>query len=152
MKIEQTIEFIKELFTLHIPFHKSIGMVVRELTPETVEIYLEMKPELVGNPTHQILHGGVTSAMLDGAGGLLAMASTVKQLGDSENPEMLQKRLQNLATIDIRVDYLRPGRGKWFIVTAELVRQGNKVAVTRMKMHNDEGQQIAQGTATYMVG
>lgn len=152
MKIKQTIEFIKELFTLHIPFHKLIGMEVRQLSPETVEVYLEMKPELVGNPTHQILHGGVTSAMLDAAGGLLAMASTIKQLGNSVDDDMLQKRLQNLATIDIRVDYLRPGRGKWFIVTAEVVRHGNKVAVTRMKMYNDDGKQIAQGTATYMVG
>ena len=152
MKIEQTIAFLKELFTHQIPFHKLIGMEVRELSSEMVEIYIEMKPELVGNPTHQILHGGITSAMLDAAGGLLAMASTVKQLTDSDDYDMLQKKLQNLATIDIRVDYLRPGRGKWFIVTAEVVRQGNKVAVTRMKMHNDDGQQIAQGTATYMVG
>lgn len=152
MKIEQTIDFIKEMFTLHIPFHKSIGMEVRQLSAESVKVYLDMKPELVGNPTHQILHGGVTSAMLDAAGGLLAMAGTINHLGDSVDPDILQKRLQNLATIDIRVDYLRPGHGKWFIVTAEVVRQGNKVAVTRMKMHNDEGQQIAQGTATYMVG
>jgi len=152
MKIEQSIEFIKELFTDHIPFHHLIGLEVRELSPEHVEIYIEMKPELVGNPTHQILHGGVTSSMLDAAGGLLAMAKTIDSLWESEDMDTIQKRLQNLATIDIRVDYLRPGRGDWFIVTAEVVRLGNKVAVTRMQMHNNENQQIAQATATYMVG
>ncbi len=152
MKIEQTIQFIKEMFMEHIPFHKLIGMEIRELSAEYVEVYIEMKPELVGNPTHQILHGGVTSAMLDAAGGLIAMANTIQQLTDSDNADELQRRLQNLATIDIRVDYLRPGRGKWFIITAEVVRQGNKIAVTRMAMHNDNEQQIAQGTATYMVG
>lgn len=152
MQIEQTIDFIREMFAEHIPFHKLIGMEIRELTMESVDVYIEMKPELVGNPAHQILHGGVTSAMLDAAGGLIAMANTIHRLNDTEDPDVLQKRLQNLATIDIRVDYLRPGRGKWFVVTAEVVRQGNKVAVTRMAMHNDQGKQIAQGTATYMVG
>lgn len=152
MKIEQTLTFIKEMFVEHIPFHQLIGMEIRDFSVEGVEVYIEMKPELVGNPAHHILHGGVTSAMLDAAGGLIAMANTIHHLADSEDPDTLQKRLQNLATIDIRVDYLRPGRGKWFIVTAEVVRQGNKVAVTRMQMHNDSNQQIAQGTATYMVG
>lgn len=152
MKIEQSIEFVQQMFTEHIPFHKLIGLDVRKLTAGEVEVYIEMKQELVGNPAHQILHGGVTSAMLDAAGGLLAMAKTIDSLWETEDPDTIQKRLQNLATIDIRVDYLRPGRGKWFIVTAEVVRQGNKIAVTRMQMHNDTDQQIAQATATYMIG
>lgn len=151
MKIEETVTFLKDMFTFHIPFHNLIGMEVRQLSTDGVEVYLEMKPELVGNPAHSILHGGVTSAMLDAAGGLVAMVTTIAAL-DGEDPHLTQKRLQNLATIDIRVDYLRPGRGKWFVVTAEVVRQGNKVAVTRMMMKNDQGEQIAQGTATYMVG
>ena len=152
MTAKESIAFIQDMFTNHIPFHKTIGMEIRDLTPDQVEVFIEMKPELVGNPMHQILHGGVTSTMLDAAGGLLAMAKTIDSLWDVEEQDVIQKRLQNLATIDIRVDYLRPGRGEWFIVTAEVVRQGNKVAVTRMQMHNDEGQQIAQATATYMVG
>ncbi len=152
MKIEHTLDFIRKLFVDMIPFHQLIGMEIREFTPAGVEVYIEMKPELIGNPAHQILHGGVTSAMLYAAGGLMAMASVINTLAESEDADVLQKRLQNVATIDIRVDYLRPGRGNWFVVTAEVVRQGNKVAVTRMNMHNDEGKQIAQGTATYMVG
>lgn len=152
MTLEQTIEFIKEMFTHQVPFHNLIGLEVRKLSSDDVEIYIEMKPELIGNTSHQILHGGVTSSMLDAAGGLLAMAKTMESLWTVEDIETIQKRLQNLATIDIRVDYLRPGRGKWFIVTAEVVRLGNKVAVTRMRMHNDENYQIAQATATYMVG
>ena len=111
-----------------------------------------MTPRLIRHNNHQILHGGVTSSMLEAAGGLLAMAKTMESLWESEDMDTIQKRIQNLATIDIRVDYLRPGRGKWFIVTAEVVRLGNKVAVTRMQMHNDKNYQIAQATATYMVG
>ena len=152
MNVEQTFDFIKTMFVEQIPFHKVIGMQIREFSADNVEVYIEMKPDLVGNPVHQILHGGVTSTLLDAAGGLTAMASVINSLAESEDPEALRKRIQNVATVDIRVDYLRPGLGEWFIVTADVVRQGNKVAVTRMTMHNDDGKQIAQGTATYMVG
>jgi len=152
MNVEQTLDFIKTMFVENIPFHKMIGMQIREFSADNVEVYIEMKPDLIGNPAHQILHGGVTSALLDAAGGLTAMASVINSLAESEDPDALQKRIQNVATIDIRVDYLRPGWGEWFVVTAEIVRQGNKVAVTRMTMHNNDNKLIAQGTATYMVG
>jgi uncharacterized protein (TIGR00369 family) len=52
----------------------------------------------------------------------------------------------------MRVDYLRPGKGKEFIATAEVIRKGKKVAVCRMELHNEEGTHIAFGTGTYMVG
>ena len=44
-----------------------------------------------------------------------------------------------MSTIDMRVDYLRPGSGEYFISSAYLVRTGNKVAVTRMEFHNMVG-------------
>ncbi|MCP4614563.1 MAG: thioesterase family protein, partial [Planctomycetes bacterium] len=53
---------------------------------------------------------------------------------------------------DMRVDYLRPPKGNEFIGTASILRRGNKVAVTRMELHNDEDKLIAVGTGTYTVG
>ena len=64
----------------------------------------------------------------------------------------MQQRLQKLGTIDIRIDFLRPGRGNSFTATAQVIRKGKKVAVTRMELHNEEGLEIALGTATYLVG
>ena len=57
-----------------------------------------------------------------------------------------------LGTIDLRVDYLRPGRGKYFIATARIVRKGSRIAVTHMELHNDEGELISTGGAAYVVG
>jgi uncharacterized protein (TIGR00369 family) len=58
----------------------------------------------------------------------------------------------NLGTIDLRVDYLRPGKGAWFDASAEVIRTGKRVVVTRMEMLNDESKLIAVGTGTYIVG
>jgi uncharacterized protein (TIGR00369 family) len=57
-----------------------------------------------------------------------------------------------MGTIDMRVDYLRPGRGERFIATSRLLRAGNKVSVARVELHNDQGVYIATATATYLTG
>jgi uncharacterized protein (TIGR00369 family) len=57
-----------------------------------------------------------------------------------------------VATIDLRVDYLRPGRGKHFVASAKVVRLGNRIAVTHMELVNDEGELISTGAAAYVVG
>lgn len=151
MNTSEILDLIQNMYAKHIPFHEFLGMEISGLSDEGVKLQVKMKPELVGNPFFQILHGGVTSAMLDAAGGMVAMASVV---ADSEglSAERLQKKLQTLGTIDIRIDYLRPGRGETFTATARVIRKGNKVAVTRMELHNEKDVVVALGTATYMVG
>jgi uncharacterized protein (TIGR00369 family) len=57
-----------------------------------------------------------------------------------------------MSTIDMRVDYIRPGRGKTFFSTGELLRLGNKVAVVRTVFHNEEDVLIAAATGTYHTG
>ncbi len=64
----------------------------------------------------------------------------------------LRQRLSRMGTIDLRVDYLRPGRGERFTATSSLLRAGNKVAVARVELHNEDQLYIASATATYMVG
>ena len=61
-------------------------------------------------------------------------------------------RLAKLGTIDLRVDYLRPGRGEHFICTSSLLRSGNKVGVVRSELHSNDGTLIAVGTGTYLCG
>jgi len=57
-----------------------------------------------------------------------------------------------MGTIDLRVDYLRPGRGERFVATGHLLRAGNKVAVARVELHNQQHDYIATATATYLIG
>lgn len=59
------------------------------------------------------------------------------------------KQVSRLATVDMRVDYLAPGRGKYFIARAEVLRLGRKGCTMRMTMVNDEDKAIAAGIASY---
>ena len=62
------------------------------------------------------------------------------------------RRIARFGTIDLRVDYLRPGKGTGFISSGSVMRTGRKVAVTRMELRNREDLLIAVGTGTYIVG
>ena len=137
---------MKRVMEEHIAFNKHLGLKVDSFGPDAPRLRFEMRPELVGNPSRQILHGGVISATLDVAGGFAIMMSLA---GDGE---VTPTSFPNMGTIDLRVDYLRPGRGKFFVATARIVRKGSRIAVTHMELHNDTGELIATGGAAYVVG
>ncbi len=152
MATEMILKGIGSFFNDMIPLHQHIGLRVTDFDTERVEIRFSFDDKLVGNMTQQILHGGVTSTAMDVAGGLMAIASVIEKMEDLNDLAILQKRLAKVGTVNLRVDYLRPGRGKEFIVTAKVIRSGNKVAVTSMEMHNEEEIHIAFGTGTYLIG
>ena len=138
---------IGRTFEQMIPFNRVLGLKIDSLDPKTPRLRFDMRPELVGNPVRQILHGGVISATLDVVGGLaIALASLAKKA--KETPAL---HFPNIGTIDLRIDYLRPGRGKFFIASGRVVRLGGRVAVAHMELVNDTGDQIATGSAAYIV-
>lgn len=128
------------------PFTALIGLEVTEIADAEVRARFAMKPELVGNVSQGILHGGVIASVLDTVGGAMGMVAAWPMI---EREERLA-RMARFGTIDMRVDYLRPGRGDWFEAKATVMRAGKKVCVTRMELHNDQGELIAVGTGTYM--
>jgi len=124
---------------------------VESLDLDNVCLKIEMREELIGNSAKGILHGGVISSLLDATGGISAVTGILKNMVGRPLEE-IEKRLLKVGTIDLRVDYLRPGRGKYYLATSSMMRTGQKVAVTRMQLHNDEELLIAVGTGTYIVG
>lgn len=145
------LESIHEIFAVKIPFNRVLGLDVVSLSHDCPTIRFEMRPELVGNFLRGNLHGGVISAVLDVTGGLTAFLGLQQKLKD-EPLEARIERFARIGTIDMRVDYLRPGLGKWFESRGSLLRTGKKVAVTRMEMFNDGDELIAVGTGAYTVG
>ncbi|KTG24690.1 hypothetical protein AWR38_03705 [Idiomarina sp. WRN-38] len=142
---------VSDFMDTRVPFQQLLGFEITEFNPARGELKFQWKDELLGNVPQRILHGGVTATALDTAGGLVAIAGMVDRLEDPSE-SYLMERLSRCGTIDLRVDFLRPGRGKTFIASATIIRSGNKVAVARMELHNEEGTHIAFGTGTYLVG
>jgi uncharacterized protein (TIGR00369 family) len=133
-----------------IPFNKILGIRVETLDMDNVCLKIGMKDKLIGNPVKEVLHGGVISSVLDVTGGITAATGVLKKMVGRPLEE-LGNRLLKVGTIDLRVDYLRPGRGKYFLSTGSIMRTGQKVAVVRMQFHNDKDLLIAVGTGTYTV-
>lgn len=73
---------IANLFAEKMPFNKLIGMQVTHYDFEKVELRIKMDDKLIGNPFHNILHGGVTASLLDVAGGMIVAASCIDELED----------------------------------------------------------------------
>jgi len=151
MPTEKLLQLLKEITEEKIPFNKLIGMKIETLDLDNIGIRFEMSPELVGNFTRGNLHGGVISSVLDVTGGMVAWTGIMKKM-EGQSFDEISERFNKIGTIDIRVDYLRPGLGEYFIATGSILRTGNKVSVTRMELHNDKGILIAVGTGTYVVG
>ncbi len=144
-------EIIREMYEEKIPFHKLLGIRVIELETDSPKLVIDKRSEYVGNFVRGNLHGGVISSLLDVVGGAVAFADIVERKNLYTTQQMIEQ-FSKMGTIDIRVDYLRPGFGEQFIASGFVLRTGNKVAVTRMELHNDENTLIAVGTGAYIVG
>jgi uncharacterized protein (TIGR00369 family) len=140
-------KLVGEIMRDHVPFNRVLGLQVESHDPAAPKLAFDMRPELLGNARRGILHGGVISATLDVVAGYAIMLALARDRHPGEKPEF-----PNIGTIDLRVDYLRPGRGKRFVATGRVVRMGSRIAVTHMELHNDEGELIATGGAAYVVG
>ncbi|WP_198678677.1 thioesterase family protein [Idiomarina seosinensis] len=151
MDTQQILTKVSDFMNDQVPFQRSLGFEITQFSSAKGEVKFRWQDELMGNVPQRILHGGVTATALDTAGGLVAIAGMVERL-DNPSESYLIERLSRCGTIDLRVDYLRPGRGTEFIASATVIRSGNKVAVARMELHNEDGIHIAFGTGTYLVG
>ncbi|MDJ0829673.1 MAG: thioesterase family protein [Desulfobacterales bacterium] len=144
-------QLITEMYEEKIPFNRMLGFQIEALQSDRVCTRFDMQGKLIGNYIKETLHGGVISAVLDATGGLNASIHLLEKLQNAPMEE-IKKGLARIGTIDLRVDYLRPGRGHYFLAAASIMRAGRKVAVTRMELHNDQEILIAVGTGTYIIG
>ena len=147
---QEFISAMNELFSEMIPFNKVLGLKVESISYERVKVSIQMRGELMGHYKRGMLHGGVISSVIDVTGGLAAFMG-VQQKMPGETLQARLERFGRVSTIDVRVDFLRPGIGKWFAATAYTLRTGNRVAVTRIELHNDKDDLIAVGTGSYVV-
>ncbi|MBI1944203.1 MAG: hotdog fold thioesterase [Deltaproteobacteria bacterium] len=132
-------ELVRSLMEEHVPFNKHLGLKALQVTPEEVHLCLPYRAEFVGDPIRGALHGGTVSALIDTAGGAVAF------LNVSAN--------ERVSTVDLVVDYLRPGPLADIVAKARIVRRGNRVIISNVDVVPRVGEQyvIAQGRGVYNV-
>ena len=123
-----------------IPFNKYVGVRVVEIDRGRVRVEVPFRPELIGDPIRQAMHGGVISMLSDTAGGAAVWSA-------------LDEPRARVSTIDMRVDYLRPGRQETLVAEANVVRLGRRVAVTDVRLFHPSAphESIATGKAVYNI-
>lgn len=141
---------LREIFEQRIVFNRVLGLQVTALHADGAEGRIAMKHELVGHYGHNRIHGGVISATLDTMGGLAVMAAIGARHMDEAPAQRLQ-RFGKLGTIDLRIDYLRPGVGEEFGVKARVLRLGSRVGSTRMEFLGADGKLLASGAGAYII-
>lgn len=124
----------------NIPHCRAMGMKVIELRHGKGFMCVDYAKRMIGNPESRVVHGGVITALLDTLGGIVVMTAV---------PENTP-----LATLDLRIDYLRPARpGKRILASAECYKVTENIAFVRgLAYHEIDGDPIANCTGTYMLG
>ena len=141
---------LKDLFERRITFNQTLGLVVESAATDGPRIVFAMRPEFVGHYLYGRLHGGMIAAALDAMGSLALMVAIGERHAD-ESADQVLHRFARMSTIDLRIDYLRPGIGHMFTATAEVTRLGGRIGSTQMRLANEHDTLIATGAAAYVI-
>jgi uncharacterized protein (TIGR00369 family) len=136
------LELLNAGFRDFIPHNKALGFSIVEASfdPSFVIAKLPFDERLMGHPDTPIFHGGAVTTLLDAAGG----AAVYVKLGAPTS----------IATLDLRIDYLKPAVGRVPIYAhAECIKITKNVAFVRMTAYQEERTDpVGLGAASYMIG
>jgi uncharacterized protein (TIGR00369 family) len=123
-----------------IPFNRVLGIRVVEIDRGHVRMEIPFREELIGDPVRRAVHGGVISALADTAGGCSVWSS-------------LDEPTARVSTIDLRIDYLRPGRPETLVAEGTVARAGRRVGVADIRLFHPSApaESIATGKGVYNV-
>lgn len=141
---------LKHVMEEKIPFCQLLGIKLGSFNPDDPHISIDMREQLLGNFSQGMLHGGVIASVLDTVAGFAILLKLAQSHPKSDAIAQIRE-FSNMSTIDLRIDYLQPGRGKSFVASAEVTRLGKRVANVVMNLRNDAGERIATGAAAFML-
>ena len=126
--------------TQYTPHARRLRMRVVETGPGAATLTLPYHPELIGDPARGVVFGGVITTLIDQASGL-AVACAMEEL-------------TAIATIDLRVDYLRAAEpGLDLFARAECYKLTRNVAFVRASAwERDQSDPFAGCLGTFMIG
>lgn len=98
-------------FIMDTPWHRHLGIQVEDLRKGCIRLRLPFRPEFVGNAGRGAWHGGVLSSLAD----ICAIATVWTFCNPADRS----------ATVDLKVDYLRPAPLEDMIAVGEIRMLGN---------------------------
>lgn len=130
-------EVMRSMVEEMIPIHKLLGLKLLEAKMDYIKVRVPFSEYVIGDFRSRRWHGGIIGAIMDAVGGMIGLMHIT-------SPE------DKLATIDLRIDYLRGAKPRDVIVEGHLVRLGNRILVASMKAWNEgEENLVAEGKGVY---
>lgn len=127
------LEFTEEIWRRS-PFIKLLGLKIEELEHGRCLSRLDINDSLLNK--HKVVHGGVIYSMADISMGV-AVYSTLKK--DDET-----------ATIEIKINYLKPAKAKSLICEARVIQKGKNIVVLEAEVRS-ENNLIAKAQGTFSI-
>ncbi len=149
-EVQKLVDISNHLFVETSLFTTGLGLVVRTMEAEKASMAFSNRADLTGSERTQNLHGGVIASVLDITGSLVIFSNLLFRMKSGTVEERI-KKITRINTIDLRVDYLRPGIGTDFVATGYILRTGRTVGVSRIELHNAEGRLVSVGTGSYII-
>lgn len=125
----------------NVPHNIELGLELVDFRHSTGEAWMRLPyaDRLVGDPETGVLHGAAITTLMDAACGM----AVIIRLG----------RGSNIATVDLRIDYLKPARpGSDVIAHAECYKLTRSIAFVRGTAHHPDAPDdaIASVAATFI--
>lgn len=113
-------------------YMKLMGVIIEQNPPEPPRLVLPWKEELKN--TGGLLHGGAISTLVDSVIGYLLLQ---------------EKPGRRVATIELKVNYLKPVREGKVIAEGEILHTSSALAFGQANIYNEDRTLVAVGSATY---
>jgi len=132
-------EILRRVFARPIPHVAHLGISIVESGDRRLVMRLPYQASLVGNPDSGVLHGGAVTTLIDTACGFVAIAALSEPAP--------------VATLDLRVDYLRPAKvGHDLFVEAVCTQRTRHLVFTRAEAYQDDPEApVATALASLMI-
>lgn len=111
-----------------------MGLIVVEASAGQIRLKSPWREEFISNPDHRFAHGGILATLLDTAGSY-AVAT------------LLGRPAQ---TVDMRVDFLRPGFESELSVAANVLHFGRTLATVDASVCSGENRILATGRMVFL--